>query len=453
MNKWILIYLSLVFLSLPLTAGCVTNTTSNMERINEFNRSIISKISLEQIDQLSHLEPGKATIADVTNLLGKPGEGSNNRVICYTTGLKWNDNGLISETTYLVVFIFGDRYQGYQWTDPLNSLSSDKLRSAIKLMEKKVSISELRQNLGTPAAIGKISNKEFIWGYNFDSPSQLSSFEISSLKFAWHVNERGEAQFFVATPSFSFRGDQGPKGFGNIFKIPKYYKDLAIIMMGMDIAVRKNVTISLPASGMEKEREQLAQGYQELVDKKIQHSKAVSKESEVSRTDKILQRLLKNNPYNRNFNQIIVIILDDKEITAMAQRKRGEQKIVLTLGLFQKISNDDQIAAILAHEMGHFLLDHFYIPLNFILRRNIDPQMFRSSQCMEHEADVFSVELMRAAGFNQQVAVDTIRILSEQDPPVPEKLSTHPPGLVRQEFLSWYINYRWPKSEGNTLKR
>lgn len=107
-----------------------------------------------------------------------------------------------------------------------------------------------------------------------------------------------------------------------------------------------------------------------------------------------------------------------------------------------RLQDDAELAYVIGHELAHFVEDHFVIPIEYILRVSPTPQDFRWSQSMEHEADVRGTEMAARAGYDPAGADRVLKMLVQLAPPVPKRLSTHPPHEMRRNLLAWYCSYR-----------
>lgn len=128
-------------------------------------------------------------------------------------------------------------------------------------------------------------------------------------------------------------------------------------------------------------------------------------------------------------------------------------KIGVHTGLLKVAKNQDQLAAVLGHEVGHVLARHsnervseafaaqgFLVALNVVTKDNPNQGLIMAlmgvgaqfgfllphSRNQETEADVIGLEIMARAGFNPQEAVELWRNMSAQGGTPPELLSTHP---------------------------
>ncbi len=142
------------------------------------------------------------------------------------------------------------------------------------------------------------------------------------------------------------------------------------------------------------------------------------------------------------------ILLND-EVNAMAL-PRGT--ILITKGFLDNIQNfsDDEIASILAHEIGHIELNHaknnledqvkaemFEDGVNLLLKNSVvsvgtksllflSQQLFSRDQ--EYEADNYAVNLLQKSKYNPQTFVTLLEKLKQWDssPKWLEIISTHP---------------------------
>ncbi len=135
--------------------------------------------------------------------------------------------------------------------------------------------------------------------------------------------------------------------------------------------------------------------------------------------------------------------------------------VVMTDELIEIADNDEQIAAVLAHELGH--VHHRHI-MRSLLQNSIAALVIASllgdvtsitglaasiptflveqrySRAFEYEADAFAVEWMRAQGIDEMHLADILRGLHEahgggDDDGVSKYLSTHPAMSERIEAL------------------
>jgi len=171
----------------------------------------------------------------------------------------------------------------------------------------------------------------------------------------------------------------------------------------------------------------------------------------------ILQTLVINSPRPAAFRGFFAVILDSDEFNAFAT---PGGHIFLTRGLVEAAASEDMLAAVIAHELAHIMLDHglgmidemaFLGEAAAIARRAADfaggdPAAARLmdfrdsvsvivetlvrngySQAQEFAADRKALELLAAAGYNPGALVEMLRILQQrQGSHSGGLLATHP---------------------------
>jgi len=176
----------------------------------------------------------------------------------------------------------------------------------------------------------------------------------------------------------------------------------------------------------------------------------------------ITQTLVINSPRPTAFRGYFVAILDSPSFNAFAT---PGGHIFLTRGLVDAATSEDMLAAVIAHELAHIMLDHGLNMVEEMARLDATAAIagraaafssdspvaervlgFRSSvstivetlvrsgysQEQEFAADRKAVELLVAAGYNPRALVDMLRILQQRQGAQPGGLlSTHPPPAER----------------------
>lgn len=143
-------------------------------------------------------------------------------------------------------------------------------------------------------------------------------------------------------------------------------------------------------------------------------------------------------------------------------------KIGVTTGLLNLVRNDDQLAAVLGHEVGHIVARHAVERYSSTALASVGLQAAQGvagnraeavgalgslgaqygvllpfSRRDELEADRLGVDYMAAAGFRPSEAVALWRIMSEQrQGATPQFASTHPSDQTRIAALEQYIASR-----------
>lgn len=184
--------------------------------------------------------------------------------------------------------------------------------------------------------------------------------------------------------------------------------------------------------------------------------------------------IAKDSPWKFKFH----LLADDKTINAFALP--GGQ-IFITLGLYNKLQTEAELAGVLSHEMGHVIERHSsqqmaksqlgdFLIAAVAVGSNQDHannaaavaamvnHMFqlRYSRHDESEADLWGVKLMEQAGYNPQAMVQVLEILKAGDRGhAPEMFLTHPNPDHRIQQIKEYLQKNPPKpglKEGDSLE-
>ncbi len=195
---------------------------------------------------------------------------------------------------------------------------------------------------------------------------------------------------------------------------------------------------------------------------------------QVQRVRAIAQRLI---PQTRVFRQDApgwaweVNVLTSKDVNAWAMP--GGKMAVYT-GLIERLNaTDDELAAVMGHEIAHALREHAReriarqmgtqaastigsIALQVLTGVQIDPQLagtvgqavfvLPNSRENEQEADVIGVELMARAGYDPRAALTLWQKMGQASGSggPPEFLSTHPSSATRLRELQAYVDKVMP---------
>lgn len=156
-----------------------------------------------------------------------------------------------------------------------------------------------------------------------------------------------------------------------------------------------------------------------------------------------------------------VVVFEDESANAFAL---PGGKIGVNTGLLKVAVDQNQLAAVIGHEIGHVLAEHGNERMSQEMATQTGAQILGAvlgdtnekplvmaaigigvhygmklpySRVHEAEADVIGLELMAKAGFNPQASVQLWRNMSEQSKQQPpEFMSTHPANSTRIEGLS-----------------
>ena len=166
-----------------------------------------------------------------------------------------------------------------------------------------------------------------------------------------------------------------------------------------------------------------------------------------------------------------VNVLTSKDVNAWAMP--GGKMAVYT-GLIERLNaTDDELAAVMGHEIAHALREHAReriarqmsteaastigsIAIQILTGVQLDPQIagtvgqavfvLPNSRENEQEADVIGVELMARAGYDPRAAISLWQKMGQATGGggPPEFLSTHPSGATRLRDLQGYVDKVMP---------
>jgi predicted Zn-dependent protease len=164
--------------------------------------------------------------------------------------------------------------------------------------------------------------------------------------------------------------------------------------------------------------------------------------------DRVSQRLI-SQPEVVRYNSLFSFnVLFAPEKTTAFIIPTGQ--IFITSGLLDGLETEDQLAAVLAHEMAHFILDHFQdkhedqmlsvdVKDDFNLEKeNNSQKLIRQNILYEIEADFWGMCLLQQAGYHPEGFIELIEILAEEVESSTLQSSTsktHP----KHEYRIWQI--------------
>ncbi|WP_160162755.1 M48 family metallopeptidase [Halanaerobium saccharolyticum] len=177
---------------------------------------------------------------------------------------------------------------------------------------------------------------------------------------------------------------------------------------------------------------------------------------------------LEANIINRKFKneEFKLHHIDDKLINAYYI---GDGNIMLFEGLLQKLKTEDQLAGLVAHEMGHAVEEHLTEDLernmslsilnilfnhftenDYQLMTNIAQNLIANgySREQEQESDIYAVDLMLRSGYDPDGLIELMKIFKENSHNVKllEFTQTHPIPDSRIDYLREYIAEKKSKS-------
>jgi len=200
--------------------------------------------------------------------------------------------------------------------------------------------------------------------------------------------------------------------------------------------------------------QEIAIGLQSAPQMAQQHGGLYANQSYQDLVDKVGGKLVNNSvakqtPYEYDFH----LLADEKTINAFALP--GGQ-VFITYALFSQLENEDQLAGVLGHEIGHVLGKHsneriseanFWKTITMGASVGADLGSFAQSigqntllsngRDDELESDDLGVKFMIEAGYNPEEMIDVMEILKAAAGPnrAPEMQSTHPDPENRIEHI------------------
>lgn len=172
------------------------------------------------------------------------------------------------------------------------------------------------------------------------------------------------------------------------------------------------------------------------------------------RVEKIGKALLSKNSLP---TQIKFKVIETDDINAFAS---GENELCVYTGLLKFVANDEELAGVIAHEIGHIVNNHVAkqsvvnaMTSTAIANANIDYRlkaganvannlsMLKMSRSEEYEADITGVDLMTKAGYNPLAMVSVLYKISGK---YVDFITTHPSGDKRTMYIYDYITYTYP---------
>ena len=213
-----------------------------------------------------------------------------------------------------------------------------------------------------------------------------------------------------------------------------------------------------------------AEGYQQILGEAQSQNALDTRSPTAQRVHNIFNRMVPaanaNNRTGVPFNWEMHVIRSD-ELNAWAM---PGGKMAVYSGLVEKLNlTDDELAAVIGHEMTHALREHSKAQVGqqlltgigmqlggSLLAKNssIDPQTLQTGGALlseygiskpfsrqhETEADIGGLMLMAQAGYNPQAAISVWQKMAQAGSSgMPSFLSTHPSGADRIQVLQQYL--------------
>lgn len=178
-------------------------------------------------------------------------------------------------------------------------------------------------------------------------------------------------------------------------------------------------------------------------------------QTNVDRVNRIGKSLLEKNDLP---TKITFKVIETDDVNAFAN---AEKEIYVYTGLLKFVNNDDELAGVIAHEIGHIVNHHVAkqsvtstLTSTAIAVSNLDARlkagvntannltMLKMSRSEEYEADITGVDLMTKAGYNPLAMVSFLFKIGGS---YKDFTSTHPSGDKRTMYIYDYITYTYPQ--------
>lgn len=182
-------------------------------------------------------------------------------------------------------------------------------------------------------------------------------------------------------------------------------------------------------------------------------------ETGLTRVKKIGNNILTKNNLP---TQVTFTVMETDDINAFAS---GNNEICVYTGLLNFVENDDELAAVISHEMGHILNNHVAkqsiistIISHLITSSNTTTQVktgaliahnlgiLKMSRSQEYEADITGIDLITNANYNPLAMISLLYKISGN---YIDFVSTHPSGDKRTMYSYNYILFNYPSKAKN----
>jgi len=180
----------------------------------------------------------------------------------------------------------------------------------------------------------------------------------------------------------------------------------------------------------------------------------ISTEKQLERVTAIGQKLLSTN----NLPTKVTFYVSDKEdVNAYANI---DNEVHVYNGLLKLVETDDELAAVISHEIGHIANRHiqkqtilsiiaqsitgiFKKPFASKVANGVEGlSMLKVSRSAEYESDLTGTDLMIGAGYNPQGMLSLLNKIAQNFIDV---IQTHPSGNKRLENLYDYLSFNYPE--------
>ncbi|HSA07596.1 MAG TPA: M48 family metallopeptidase [Candidatus Gastranaerophilales bacterium] len=180
----------------------------------------------------------------------------------------------------------------------------------------------------------------------------------------------------------------------------------------------------------------------------------VNTEQELARVTSIGQKLLSSNNLP---TKVTFIVSPEEDVNAYANI---DNEVHVYIGLLKIVETDDELASVIAHEIGHLANRHIQkqsllgVLANTVIANIKKPfvskvasgvgslSMLKVSRSAEYEADLTGADLMIGAGYNPEGMLSLLNKIAQNYIDV---IQTHPSGNKRLENVYDYLSFNYPE--------
>ena len=180
----------------------------------------------------------------------------------------------------------------------------------------------------------------------------------------------------------------------------------------------------------------------------------VSTEQELARVTAIGQKLLESNNLP---TKVKFIVSEEEDVNAYANI---DNEVHVYNGLLKLVENDEELASVIAHEIGHIANRHIQkqtilgLMAQVIISKIKAPfvskvangvgglSLLKVSRSAEYESDLTGADLMIGAGYNPQAMLSFLNKIAQNYIDV---IQTHPSGNKRLENVYDYLSFNYPE--------
>lgn len=153
----------------------------------------------------------------------------------------------------------------------------------------------------------------------------------------------------------------------------------------------------------------------------------------------VAERIINENKLDKH----VAIYVKRNPSTINAFANYSSKSVFVYTGILPYFDNDDELAYVLSHEMGH-CLDYYKGPTSVV-------NIFFNRKAFEKRADLAGIDLMTNAGYNPVAAITTQKKLSGEHAWDTWIFFSHPKASTRMMDMYKYIYKKYPESLNSAM--